>query len=80
MMIIVTLPFPLALDWTYIRFNISVKECLLRVTKFSIQVHEDLAWDLCEILHGYVKQGDALTGGEGGQLGHQPPHLWRGTV
>ena len=41
-----------------------------------VEVGEDLAGDLGEVLHGDVQQGDALVGGQGGQLGHQPPqHL-----
>ena len=39
-----------------------------------VEVHEDLARDLGEVLHGDVQQGDALTGGEDGELRHQPPH------
>ena len=39
-----------------------------------VEVGEHLAGDLGEVLHGDVQQGDALTGGQGGQLGHQPPH------
>ena len=37
-----------------------------------VEVHEDLAGDLGEVLHGDVQEGDALTGGQGGELGHQP--------
>ena len=39
-----------------------------------VEVHEDLARDLGEVLHGDVQQGDALAGGEDGELRHQPPH------
>ena len=39
-----------------------------------VEVHEDLAGDLGEVLHGDVQQGDALTGGEDRELRHQPPH------
>ena len=41
-----------------------------------VEVHEDLARELGEVLHRNVQQGDALTGGEDGELGHESPdHL-----
>ena len=39
-----------------------------------VEVHEDLARDLGEVLHGDVQKGDALAGGEDGELRHQPSH------
>ena len=39
-----------------------------------VEVHEDLAGDLGEVLHRDVQQSDALAGGEDGELRHQPSH------